>query len=661
MLMKNYKNVLEVMENENLFGKDFKTICRLLSTQLNLELNELKTILYQLEKHNQIQLERGNIVKGAMFSLSILDNIDVFCGRDEQKLVAGSVLKNNGKYFFLPLDYKMGIMPVQVTDDVLKNLGKRCCCEVLIDEKGKYRAVFKKAFGYVADPISENEAIAFSKGFSAEFPQEVMDEVDNIEQYVTEQDRVGRLDLTDKFLITCDPASCKDKDDAVYAEKFDWGYRVYVAIADVSHYVKAGSKIDIEALKRGTSCYLGSGVYPMLPPQLSNGICSLNEKEDRLSLVSIVDIDYQGKILNYKFEKAVINVHQSFCYEEMEKVHFTNDKLESKYQASKPFVDILYQITDILEKKLSKRGALRFISNEPEYKFNSQMDKVLEINNQGQERSHIVIEQLMILANEATALFFKENYFNGIYRTHADIDETKLEKFNSLLRELRIKYQVGNSSKEVNRFLNFIKGSEIEEFLQAELQRTLSKAKYNFECTSHFGLASKNYTHFTSPIRRYSDTTAHRLITEILAQQKEFGSYSLVNQSLSKSDIQLICTHLNEREKAENDAERLSDKFLACLWAEEHIGKTFDGIIYKISQDAVVVKKDAIFVEIPYYILNAGGKHNFVGLQNKISIIDTKTNTILKVGGKYSFKIAKVDKLNYSIIGCAEDEDILVE
>ncbi len=659
--MKKYKAVLQILENNNLFGSDFKSICRLLSSELDLTLAEIKTIFLQLENKKQILLSGNKVCKGELFSANLIENMDILCGQSDSRKLAGSIVKKNGKYLFLPIDYKFGVMPIDVNDDVLKNVGKRCCCNIVTDENGKSKAVFEKVFGYVADPITENEAIAFSKGFSAEFSPEILREVENIPQSVLPSERQGRLDLTDKFLITCDPASCKDKDDAVYAEKQDFGYRVYVAIADVSHYVKSGSLVDKEALKRGTSCYLGSGVYPMLPQNLSNGICSLNEHEDRLSLVSIIDIDYRGNVLDYKFAKAVINVHQSFCYEEMEKLYLLKNNIDSKYKEAKPVVNTLYHITDILENKLDQRGALKFISNEPEYKFNEDFDKVLEIKNQGNERSHTVIEQLMILANEVTAQFFKDNNLYGIYRTHSIIDESKLAKFNSILTELKIKYKLGNSSQQVNKFLKYIKGNLMEEFLQAELQKTLSKARYNFEQGNHFGLASKGYTHFTSPIRRYADTTAHRIISEVLSKQATLKSGEPVEQSLDYKDIKIICDHLNEREKAENDAERLSDKFLASLWAEDYIGQTFEGMIYKFARDALVIKKDAIFIEIPYFILNDNGKHKFVMTQDKLGMVDCNTYKKITIGDKFAFQIGKVDKVNYTIFGYPQEEKTLTE
>ena len=201
----------------------------------------------------------------------------------------------------------------------------------------------------------------------------------------------------------------------------------------------------------------------------------------------------------------------------------------------------------------------------------------------------------------------------------------------------------------------------MEEFLQAELQKTLSKARYNFEQGNHFGLASKGYTHFTSPIRRYADTTAHRIISEVLSKQATLKSGEPVEQSLDYKDMKIICDHLNEREKAENDAERLSDKFLASLWAEDHIGQTFEGMIYKFARDALVIKKDAIFIEIPYFILNDNGKHKFVMTQDKLGMVDCNTYKKITIGDKFAFQIGKVDKVNYTIFGYPQEEKTLTE
>lgn len=495
-------------------------------------------------------------------------------------------------------------------------------------------------FGDIADPIEENIAIAYSHGFSNKFPREVMDEVKLIPQQVMPEDLKDRVDLTSKYFMPWDPATCKDKDDAIYAEKTDNGYKVYVAIADVSHYVKDGSKLDEEAMKRGNSCYLGSGVYPMLPKELSNGICSLNDNVLRLCLVAVIDIDKNGEIIKYNFQKAVIKITQSFCYEDVEKVHLCQDGYGQTYSEAKPYVDVLYDVADILESKLQKRNFLRIENNEPKFQFNETLDTVLAVEPQGKERSHIVVEQLMILANEATAKFFKDNHLDGIYRVHKGISSTNVALLNDLLARMGLKYVVKNSIDGISEFLEYIKTCKEKDFLTDAVLKSLSRAKYSSTCSYHFGLGSTGYTHFTSPIRRYSDTIAHRIISEYLKGNKNI---------LSDGDIEIIAEHLNDREKEANKAEKLSDAFLTCMWAKQHIGEEFEGVVFNISDNSIVLKKDVLLVEIPFEDLNSTGECYYTLKSNGIQLKDQKSQSKLSIGDTIKFTITEVDEATYSI------------
>lgn len=657
--MKVHNQILMSLYQNELFNHDFKLVCRSLAKELKLSTKDIQNAFYILEKHNQIKLAHNKVCMGEKFSTEMIDNFKVFeASSYENKLLAGTICKDDEDYFFVPLEEKFGILQLIATEEVIKNEGKRCCCEIQSNEYGEY-AVMKKVFGEIADPLTENIGIAFSHGFSNEFPEEVLEEVKQVPSTVSQEDMKGRVDLTNKFLMTIDPATCKDKDDAVYAERTKNGYRVYVAIADVSHYVKQGTALDNEALKRGTSCYLGSGVYPMLPKQLSNGICSLNPNEPRLSLVAEINIDKQGNIVDYTFEKAVINVHQSFCYEDAEKVHLCQDNKHVEYAKAKPHLDLLYEITDILQHKMHKRGALEFESNEPQYRFNEDLTKVLEINKQGEERSHKVIEELMILANEATAMFFKDHQINGIYRVHKGIAQDKLISFNAIIRRLGVMYKMGDTQRALQNFVSYIQNQPAKDYLYAEVLKVLSKAKYSSQCADHFGLASVGYTHFTSPIRRYADTLAHRIISDYLEKTKDNKKLQ-VKSLMSKGEIDLITDHINSREKSADSAERLSDKFLASCWAKEHVGEKFEGTIYSLTSTKVMLKKDAILVTLPIEKLNKQGEHNYKVSNNLVFLTDKGTGKQYKLGDKLEFVISKVYIFSYDIICDPAPENIEV-
>ncbi len=626
--------ILLYLYRKKLFGVDFKTACIQVAKHFKLSPKELKLEVARLQRTGKIALSNGKVVEGKNAPHFVAQNVDLFT-ENRKTLLAGSIIKREDEYLFKCL--KNGqLYKVVPTDEVIKSVGKRVCCEIDLREEEPI-AVLDKTFGFAMDPIQENILIAYSYGFTTKFSPEVMQEVAQIPQEVTEKDMIGRVDMTDKYFMPWDPATCKDKDDAIYAEKTKAGYKVYVAIADVSHYVKSGTALDQEAMRRGNSCYLGSGVYPMLPPELSNGICSLNDNVKRLSLVAIIDIDEKGQIIKYKFEKAVIKIKQSFCYEDVEKVHLCQDGYHVKYSEAKPYVDILYDVADILEEKLKNRHFIRIENDEPRFRFNDTLDTVVAVEPQGKEKSHMVVEQLMILANEATAKFFKDNQLEGIFRVHQGISDTNLALLNRLLQRMGLKHKVDYTAESAQNFINFAKKCHAKDFLLNEFLRSLSKARYSELCEYHFGLGSRGYTHFTSPIRRYADTLAHRIISEYLNHNMP---------SLTSADIQIIAEHLNEQEKKAMKAENLSDRFLTCMWAKQHVGEQFEGVVFEITSTSVVIKKDVLYVEIPFAELNK--IHNYKKM-GEFALQDRMTGKKLQLGDKFTFTISQVDEKSYSI------------
>ncbi|MGN1212543.1 MAG: RNB domain-containing ribonuclease, partial [Christensenellales bacterium] len=393
--------------------------------------------------------------------------------------------------------------------------------------------------------------------------------------------------------------------------------------------------------------YLGSGVYPMLPPELSNGICSLNEGVDRLALVTTIDINSKGKIVDYQFEKAVINVKQAFSYENAEKVHLSQDGYDKKYAQAKPYTDILYEVTDVLERRLKNRGSLDFLNFEPEFKFNKEKNIVEEIENTGTERSHKVVEEFMILANEATAKYFKENEIDGIYRVHGKPNKFKMSSANEVLKKYNFSQNLTLENKSYQNLLHQIKDAPAKEYLNSVVMQTLDKAKYSAEDIGHFGLASTGYTHFTSPIRRYSDTIAHRIISEHL----EYGKTTENKQHLS-----YIAEHLNNQEVKASKAEKESDKFLCCLWAEKHLDEVINGYIVNVSPAQIVVRHKGVTMQIPSLLLKNGLNAEYVLSNDLQTLKDKNSNAVYRVGDYIDFKIAQVDKSNYTIFGTADFE-----
>lgn len=565
-----------------------------------------------------------------------------------EMLLLGTIKKEKGLYIFVPTKSPDDSYVLPATKQVVEAENKRVCCK-LEEKSNGFIASLDKVFGAIDDPISENIAIAYKYGFKKEFSNEVMNEVDNIPQQVTEKEIASRVDMRDKYFMPWDPATCRDKDDAIYAEKTDNGYKIFVAIADVSHYVKMGTEIDKEAFKRGTSCYLGSGVYPMLPPELSNGICSLNDNVDRLALVSEIDIDKKGNIVSYDFHKAVINIKQSFSYENAEKVHLCQDGFDKKYEESKKYVDLMYEITDVLENKLINRGKVDFYSNEPCYTFNKEKNIVEDINLDNQERSHKVVEQFMVLANEATAKFFKDNRIDGIYRGHSNADDKKLTELNLLLKKYNVNSFVFNDPKSFQKLMKEIENHPARDLLNDIAQRTMKKAKYTNMLSTHFGLASDGYTHFTSPIRRYADTIAHRIISQYIYSKKSF---------IKSKNIEKIAEHINYQEKQATMAERQSDSYLACLWAQNHQNEIFNATVTRILPVGLGVKYKTIKMIVPFSALPNANDGSYVLSKDSLSVKHNKTNNRISLGDKLPLKIGKVDISNYVIFATTDLENI---
>ena len=642
----NNNTILYLIEKYNLYGKDLYSVKKSLSKSTNKSLQEIDKKFDELIKSKKIQIINGavereyviNAKHTEVYSEPVQEQKPLKMSQNDTRRILGTICLEKNQYIFKPSKFvEKDKIILPETDEVKQSVGKRACCQVkLVDNK--LTARIERVFGVIDDPINEISAIAYSYGFSTEFPSAVIEQIENIPQEVTEKDLINRTDMRDIYFMPWDPATAKDKDDAIYAEKTEEGYKVYVAIADVSHYVKMdNSPLGREAFKRSTSGYFGSGVYPMLPTELSNGICSLNNGADRLALVAVMNIDKKGNLLNYDFKKAVINIKRAFCYEDAEKVYLCQDGYDKKYAYEKPLVDLLYEVADVLEKKLINRGKLDFTGKEPDYKFNKERNMVEDVAVGNQERSHIVVEQFMILANEATAQFFKDNKLDGIYRIHSAPLESKVEEMNSMLVNYGIPSINSITNKEYQKLISKIHNMKTGEYLEDCILQSLTKAEYSPINEGHFGLASSGYTHFTSPIRRYSDLVAHTIISSYISTKQ---------CSLKSKNIAMICKHINDRERAAVKAERQSDYYLACLWAENHMNQTFKARIYKFDGKSMVVKYNTVEMTLPYEAL--GGR--LVSKKNGLMLVDKTTMKKYYLGEEIPVTIVDVDKESREII-----------
>ena len=482
---------------------------------------------------------------------------------------------------------------IDIVIDKNKTLGAMDGHKVLIKIREKlhgncYKAEVMKILGHKNDPGVDILSIVNKYGINDTFSDEVMEEVDKLPNEVSEEEMVGRRDLRNVCIFTIDGDDTKDIDDAISIDILDnTNYKLGVHIADVSYYVKENSKIDEEAYDRGTSVYLADRVIPMLPHKLSNGICSLNPGVDRLSVTCEMEINHKGEVVSYDIYESVIRSKKQMTYNCVNKILEENIVPEG-YE---PFVDSLnkmLELSKILRAYKTKRGCIDFNIEEAKIVVNDKgeaIDVVLRNRGVGEK----MIEDFMIAANEtvASCIYFMDLPF--VYRVHGEPNEEKINNFLKFISLLGYKVN-GNikeiTPKEMQKLLGQL--SEKKEFsiLSRLLLRSMQKAVYDKNNIGHFGIASKCYTHFTSPIRRYPDTTVHRLLRTYLFKHK------IDNDTIDywNNKLPFLTEHSSNKERDSIECEREVDDMKKAEYMEKHIGEEYDGMISSIMSFGIFVE-----------------------------------------------------------------------
>lgn len=395
-----------------------------------------------------------------------------------------------------------------------------------------------------------------------------------------------RRDLRSALTITIDGADAKDLDDAVSLEKADGLYRLGVHIADVSYYVKRGSPIDNEAYKRGTSVYFPDRVLPMLPKELSNGLCSLNPDEDKLTLSCIMDIDSQGKVVHHSIAKSVIRSNHRMTYDQVNAIFAGDRELAEKYSDVLPMLEDMRRLKDILRAKRQRRGAIDFDLPEADIQLD-ESGRAVDVSLHVRGEANMMIEEFMLSANETVA---KEGVDKGLplmYRVHEAPDPERIKELNAFLRTIGFCIDNAENVKpaDVRKMLIKASGSPEERVINNVTLRAMSKAKYSPECGGHFGLAARYYCHFTSPIRRYPDLLVHRALNELLEGR-------LNEESLKRWQAYLpgASEQCSSREVSAVEAERAADSLKKCEYMAQHIGEEYRGVISGVNQGGFFVE-----------------------------------------------------------------------
>ena len=535
------------------------------------------TVIVEILNKNSGEKREGRIVKTLERDLST---------------IVGEIYFKKDKGYIIPDDKKLDIQ-LEIDRDKSHGAvdGHKVVVKILRNiTKNRYKGEVVRIIGHKNDPGVDILSIVCKYEINDTFPEEVIEELDSIPEEVREQDKKGRKDLTDVTIFTIDGDDTKDIDDAISVEKLKNGnYKLGVHIADVSYYVKEGSPLDKEAMDRGTSVYLVDRVIPMLPHKLSNGICSLNPGVERLAISCVMEIDNNGKTVDYEIFPSIIKSRLQMTYKKVNQVIEKNEIPEG-YE---PFVNdlkLMDELSQIIRKAKINRGYIDFDVDEAKIIVDENCHPTdIVLRNRG--RGENLIEDFMIQANEcvATHIFYMDLPF--IYRVHEYPKEEKIRDFISFVQNLgyTVKFNTKDiSPKAIQNLINQLKDKKEFKVLSSLLLRNMQKAIYLPQNLGHYGLASKCYTHFTSPIRRYPDTTVHRLLRTYLFND------DMSNQTINKWQEKLVYIAENSsfKERESVECEREVEDMKMAEYMEDHIGEEYKGIISGVTNFGMFIQLD---------------------------------------------------------------------
>jgi len=481
------------------------------------------------------------------------------------------------------------------------------------------------------------------------WPEAVAAEIRDYRSEVAEADKAGRTDLRGLPLVTIDGEDARDFDDAVYCERTPSGWRLIVAIADVSHYVRPGTALDREAETRGNSVYFPERVIPMLPEVLSNGLCSLNPEVDRLCMACEMHISAEGKITRSRFHEAVMRSHARLTYTKVAAMIVEGDKsLRRNYRALVPHLEELYRLYHVLRAAREARGAIDFESTETRIVFGAGR-KIERIVPLVRNDAHKLIEECMIAANVASARFLVRHKIPTLFRVHGAPDAEKVEEVREFLKELGLPLSRSKSpkAKDYAGLLDKVRGRPDEHLINTVLLRSLPRAEYSPQNIGHFGLAHEKYLHFTSPIRRYPDLLVHRAIRHVLAGGKaEEFAYDNANMQVFGDQCSLT-------ERRADDATRDAVDWLKCEYMLDKIGETYAGIISSVTSFGIFVELQAIYVEGLVHVTALGNDYYRYD-PAKHRLIGDRTSQIYRLGDLVTVKVVQVNlderKIDFELV-----------
>lgn len=569
--------------------------------------------------------------------------------KKENNLIVGEYKIIDGNPHFIPDDKKLRMEIILDNKDLDDLVDGHKIQVSIVKEMGKYKYLGEvvKIIGHKNDPGVDILSIIYDHGINDVFTDEVMEEVNALPSEVLDSDRKGRKDLTDMTIFTIDGDDTKDIDDAISISKKGENYILGVHIADVSYYVKEGTALYKKAYSRGTSVYLVDRVVPMLPHKLSNGICSLNPNVDRLAISCIMEITPNGKIVSHDIFESIIRSRIQMTYKKVNKI-LNDEETPEGYESFKDDLKLMWELAKILRKEKLSRGYLDFDVDEPKILVDENCkpyDVVLRERGKGEN----MIEDFMIAANETVAehVFYMGLPF--VYRVHEVPDNEKVEEFLNSISMLGY-HIVGDRNfvypKSMKKILDQLRDKEGFEILSTLLLRCMKKAVYKPENLGHYGLASKCYTHFTSPIRRFPDTTVHNLLRKYIFNEPNDKELNRLIEYWEEN-LPALCDHASEKERDSIDCERDVESMKMAEYMESHIGEEYDGTISSVMNFGLFVQLDNMIEGLVHISEIKGDYYTFD--ETTHTLRGEKKGKMYKLGQKVRVVVTNASKENSTI------------
>lgn len=570
--------------------------------------------------------------------------------------VVGTYTESSNFGFVIPDDKKMSsdiFIPKNASKGAVE--GHKVIVQITAYPDGRKSAEgeVSEILGHKNDPGVDILSVIHKHGIEVEFPSEVLKQANEVPDEIDPQDLTGRRDLREEVAVTIDGADAKDLDDAISLKKLDNGnYLLGVHIADVSHYVTEGSPLDEEAYDRGTSVYLVDRVIPMIPHRLSNGICSLNPKVDRLTLSCEMEIDQNGGVINHDIFQSVIRTNERMTYGDVNSILVDHDEaLIAKYETLVPMFKDMEALAAILRDKRFGRGAIDFDFKEAKV-FVDEEGHPTDIGIRERSVGEKLIEEFMLAANETVAEHFHWMNLPFIYRIHEDPKEEKLQRFFDFITNFGL--VVKGSGNEIHpralqEIIDDVAGRPEEMVVSTMMLRSMQQAKYDDNSLGHFGLATEFYTHFTSPIRRYPDLIVHRLIRTYLINKK----VDQKTQQKWSDRLPEIAAHTSGRERRAVDAERETDELKKAEYMLDKIGEEFDGVISSVTNFGMFVELPNTIEGLVHVSYMTDDYYRFD--DRHMAMIGERTANVFRIGDEITVRVVNVNKderaIDFEIVG----------